>query len=174
MMRAGKGWAMVAALWAAMAAGAGADVLFGDPIGGRPPQPEDLRVFDDRMRMGARLVFEGSEDLAFEVKKPVHIELQMGFITSADVPAQDVRLRCKVFFVNPRNHISRMARDVICHEGNLGAVAGSWVPMALDLTFRPVATDLNGTSGVRIEVKDELSGAEQYFMPTYNWQGGAE
>ncbi len=170
-------WVFVAAslaLAASVSAPAAADVLFGDPIGGMAAKPEDLRVFDDRIRMAARLVFQGTEDLAAEVPKPAHIDLQMGFMTSKDVAADDVRLRCKVFFVNPKNRISRMAKDVICFEGNLGAVAGKWVLMDLPMTFRPVATDLNGTSGVRVEVKDEISGAEQYFMPTYNWQGGNE
>lgn len=157
-----------------LATPAAADVLFGDHIGTKAPKPEHLQVFDDRIRMGARLVFEGTEDLAFDVPKPAHIDLQLGFITSADVAADDVRLRCKVFFVSPRNRISRKIKDEVCFDGNLGAVAGQWVPMALELTFRPVATDLNGTSGVRIEVKDEISGAEQYFMPTYNWQRGNE
>lgn len=166
-------WILLAASLA-LAAPAAADVLFGDPIGGKAAKPEHLQVFDDRMRMAARLVFQGTEDLARDVPKAAHIDLQMGFITSKGVAADDVRLRCKVFFVDPKNHISRKAKDVICFEGNLGAVAGQWVPMALDLTFRPVATDLNGTSGVRVEVKDELSKAEQYFMPTYNWQGGNE
>jgi hypothetical protein len=151
-----------------------ADTLAGGLLETLEPRPEDLKVFDPRLRMAARLVFQGTEELARDVPKAAHIDLQMGFMTSADVAADDVRLRCRVFFVNPKNHISRKARDQICFDGNLGAVAGQWVVMDISTTFRPVATDLNGTSGVRVEVTDEVSGTVQYFMPTYGWQGGQE
>ena len=153
---------------------ASGDILAGGILETLEPRPEDLKVFDPRMRMAARLVFKGTENLAAHVKKPTAIELQMGFITSADVPADQVRLRCKMFFVDPKNQISHQVKDEICFSGNLGVVAGQWVAMQITTVFRPTTQDMNGTSGVRIEVTDEATGAVQYFMPTYDWQGGAE
>lgn len=166
--------AIVAALLIGVALPAGAEVLVGEPLGEQVASPEDLQVFDDRIRMAARLVFSGTDDLADRVDKPARIDLEMGFMTSADVAPEDVRLRCKVFFVDPGNQVSRIAKDVICYKGNLGEVAGKWVPMRLDFTFKPVTSDPKGTSGVRVEVKDQVSGEVAYFMPTYDWQGGQE
>jgi hypothetical protein len=151
---------------------ASADVLAGGKLRGLPPRPEDLKVFDPRINMAARLVFKGTDDLATHVKKSTRIELQMGFMVNSKAKAENVQLRCKLFFVSPSNHISKVKKDQICFEGNLAAVAGNWVSMNFTTDFRPVSTDKSGTSGVRIEVSDAETGALQYFMPTYDWQGG--
>lgn len=162
----------VAALVLTAGFAADADVLVGGKLQDLPPRPEDLKVFDGRINMAARLVFKGTEKLATHVEKKTEIELQMGFIAKAKGGADNLRLRCKLFFVSTSNQISRVKKDQTCFEGNLAAVAGKWVAMNITTVFRPVETDQSGTAGVRVEVYDEASGAVQYFMPTYDWQGG--
>jgi len=162
-----KGWPLALAL-AVLPLVAAAEVRFGD----LDPEPEVLKVFDDRMRMGARLVFSGSEDLALDVTQARKIDLQMGFITSADAVADDVRLRCVVRWVSPDGILSEPVRDVVCFEGNLGDVAGQWVPMSLDLTFRPDPDDAPGNTGVQVIVTEELTGTEVYFVPSFFWRAG--
>ncbi len=160
-------WLLATAL-AALPILAAAEIRFGD----QDPEPEVLKVFDDRMRMGARLVYSGSEDLALDVTEVRKIDLQMGFITSADVARDDVRLRCVASWVSPDGIVSEPVRDGVCFEGNLGDVAGQWVPMAIGLTFRPNPDDAPGNTGVQVIVTEELTGAEVYFVPSFFWRAG--
>lgn len=147
---------------------AGAEIRFGD----QDPEPEVLKVFDDRIRMGARLVYSGSEDLALDVTEVRKIDLQMGFISSKDVARDDVRLHCVARWVDPDGIVSDPVREGTCFEGNLGDVAGQWVTLDLPLTFRPNRQDQRGNTGVQVIVTDEISGAELYLVPSFYWRGG--
>lgn len=160
--------ALVALAFLGFALPAAAEIRMGDMT----PEPEVLKVFDDRMRMGARLVFHGTEDLAGQVDTVRKIDLQMGFITSADVARDDIRLHCTISFITPDSIAGAPVSDGTCWQGNLGDVAGQWVPMAVDLTFRPNPQDDSGTTGVRVIVTDEITGREVYFVPSFDWQGG--
>jgi hypothetical protein len=158
-----------------LAAPAAAETAFVGPDMSRAKaQPEDLKVFDDRMRMGARVTFKVAKDLlAREVEVETTLRLELGFITSADVAPDRVRLRCEAWFVGPDNTVGERVMNRICWQGSLGDVAGQWVPMAKGtLDFLPQAEDANGTWGVHVVVTDERTGRQQSFLPTWRWTGG--
>lgn len=139
----------------------------------KPAQPEDLIVFSDMIRMGARVVFDKNEALADEVELPAKLRLEVGFMTDTAAGDQKVKLRCEVRFVAPDGVVSDWKANKICYEGNLADTAGDWTLIPLDFKFIPEKTDLNGASGVEVQVTDEVSGLRKVMMPTYGWMGGA-
>lgn len=149
------------------------NAYIGPDMSHKAAQPEHLQVFDPRIRMAARIVFKGGDRLADRVTGPAVLRVEMGFITSKDVPHDTVRLRCRYLFVAPDNTSSEVMDQRLCWQGNLGDVAGQWVPMdKARFDFRPDPTDPNGTHAVHVEVTDEISGRVKVFLPSYDWQGG--
>lgn len=166
-----KAW-VFAAVWAVISASA----VFGEETSMVGPdvaaQPEDLIVFSDQIRMGARVVLDADESLAHEVTEPSLLRLEVGFMTDKAAGNQQVRLRCKIRFVAPDKTVGGFQKNDICYEGNLADTAGTWTLLKLKFKFRPQVSDLNGASGVWVQVTDELSDTEKVLMPTYGWMGG--
>ena len=138
-------------------------------VGAHDAQPEHLIEFDKRMRMGARIVVDRTEDLAAEVTKAVQLRFEVGFMTSADVAPDDVRLHCTISFVEADGSVGAPVRDRVCWEGNLGDVAGKWTLIDAPLLFRPQRDDPVGATGVLLVIKDEISRRERKLMPTFGW-----
>ena len=65
-----------------------------------------------------------------------------------------------------------MIDDKPCYEGRLSDATGQFVPLTLDLQFRPVASDPAGTSAVVVEVHDLVAKDHVTIYATYDWQGG--
>lgn len=161
-------WVLVAAL--VCAAGVALAQDKGMPkVGAHAAQPEHLIEFDKRMRMGARVTVDRTEDLAHEVTSPVQLRFEVGFMTSADVKADDVRLRCTISFVEADGSVGAPVRDRVCWEGNLGAVAGTWTLIDEPVKFRPRKEDPVGATGVLLVIRDEISKRERKLMPTFGW-----
>ena len=163
-------WVVVAALVCAAGVAQAQDRVA--KVGAHPAQPEVLIEFDKRMRMGARVVSDAAGALAGTMTTPAPLRLEAGFITSPDVRADKVRLRCIVRFVSATGERFAPVQDQICFAGNLGNVAGKWTVLETGVTFRPTKADPAGTSGVELRVVEEVSGAENTLMPTYGWEGG--
>ena len=160
-------WVLVAALVCAAGMGQAQDKVA--KVGAHPAQPEVLIEFDKRMRMGARIVVDRGEALASEVTKAVQLRFEVGFITSAEVKADDVRLTCKISFVEADGSIGAPVREGVCWEGNLGDVAGKWALIGAPLNFRPRREDPVGATGVLLRIRDEISRKERKVMPTFGW-----
>ncbi len=160
-------WVLVAALVCAAGLVQAQDRLA--KVGAHPAQPEVLIEFDKRMRMGARIVVDRGEALASEVTKAVQLRFEVGFMTSADVKADDVRLHCTLSFVEADGSIGAPVRDGVCWEGNLGDVAGKWTPVGEPLNFRPRLDDPVGATGVLLRIRDEIGKRERKLMPTFGW-----
>lgn len=166
-----KAWC-VAVLWAVVSASAvlaDESKMVGPDVAARP---ESLIVFSDQIRMGARVVFDADESLAAEVTTPALLRLEVGFMTDKAAGDQQVRLRCKIRFVAPDKTVGAFQKNDICYEGNLADTAGKWTLLKLKFKFRPQVSDLNGASGVWVEVTDDLSDTAKVMMPTYGWMGG--
>jgi len=139
----------------------------------RTPGPEYLTVFDDRIRMGARIVTSQDGAPAAEVATTDWLRLELGFITSADVAHGKVRLRCDTSFAGPDGAGAQTVRSAPCWQGDLAEVAGKWVPMPdANLRFHPERTDPNGRWFVRVVVRDDVTGHTATLTPSYTWTGG--
>lgn len=139
-------------------------------LGKADPQPEALGVFSDELRMGARIVMDGTEDLATAVRGKDVMALQFGFWTDAAAEGP-VKLRCTASFVMADGKKSKIVKDGICHDGDLADTRDSWTQSDWVLKFHNTETDIVGTGAVMLTVTDELSGDKIVLAPTYRWLG---
>lgn len=139
-------------------------------LGKADPQPEALGVFSMDLRMGARVVMDGTEDLATAVKGEDVMALQFGFWTDAEAQGP-VKLICKASFVMADGSKSKVIKEGVCFEGTLDDKQGTWTQSDWGLKFHNTDTDIVGTAAVMLTVTDELKGDQLVLAPTYRWLG---
>jgi len=139
-------------------------------LGAAEPRPEALAVFSDDLRMGARIVLDGTEDLATAVTGQQVMVLQFGFWTDKAAKGL-VRLHCSAAFVAPDGTQGAVVKDGLCHDGDLIETADSWTQSDWELKFHATDGDQPGTAAVMLTVTDEISGEKIVLAPTYRWLG---
>lgn len=160
---------VIAALFSALAAPALAQEV-SLQLGKADPQPEALAVFSDDLRMGARIVMDGTEDLATAVTGKAVMALQFGFWTDAEAKGL-VRLQCSAAFVGPDGKKGAVVKEGLCFDGDLIERQDSWTQSEWDLKFHASNEDVPGTAAVMLTVTDEITGQKIVLAPTYRWLG---
>ena len=138
------------------------------------PRPEDLNLMKNGLRVGARVVMDGSEDLALTSAPGDRLRFEAGFLPGGDLPAGTVALDCTLRFVGADGTLSDPVKQGTCFDGKRDVAKGEWLLLDVTTVFRPTADDPDGTSGVRIEITDTVSGAGLTLMPTYGFSGGKQ
>lgn len=160
---------VLSTLFAALASASLADEV-ALRLGKADPQPEALGVFSDDLRMGARIVLDGTEDLATAVTGKQVMALQFGFWTDKAAKGL-VRLNCSAAFVAPDGTKGEVVKDGLCYDGDLVETADSWTQSGWELKFHATESDEPGTAAVMLTVTDEISGEKIVLAPTYRWLG---
>lgn len=147
--------------------------IIGDPaVGTADPQTEHLGLIGDDIRIGARLLFDGTEDPAATLDRRRAVLLEVGFLVNQKSADRAIRLHCRIRFVDPTGAKGDVANDGLCYQGQLADLKGKWVVLPLNFRFKPQKADPNGTWGVEVAITDEETGEGVVLMPTYRWTGG--
>ncbi len=164
-------WAAVALVGWAGLAGALTEVdAYG--LGPNPPVPESWLKLDEDLSIRVRIL-DAKGNLAGQVDTVQVLRAEVSFFGREDAADREVRLFCTAYFMdaNAENSANVIA-DKPCYEGRLSDATGRFVPLQMDLQFRPVASDPAGTSAVGVMVRDAVVGDGVTLTPTYDWQGG--
>lgn len=145
----------------------------GDPkVGTAAPQTEQLGLIGNDIRIGARLLLDGTEEPAVKVGRGQKILLEVGFLVNQKSADRPIRLHCRIRFVQPSGEVGATAEDGLCFAGKLKSLKGKWTILPLNFRFKPQRGDPNGTWGVEVAITDEETAEGVILMPTYGWAGG--
>jgi hypothetical protein len=147
--------------------------IIGDPkVGNADPRTEHLGLIGDDIRIGARLLFDGTDEPAAEIDRRRTVLLEVGFLVNDKSADRAIRLHCRIRFVDPTGAKGDAAKDGLCYQGQLADLKGKWIVLPLNFRFKPQKADPNGTWGVEVAISDEETAEGVVLMPTYRWTGG--
>ena len=141
-------------------------------LGHHDPVPESWLKLDEDLSIRVR-VLDSRGKLIERVAAPQTLTAEVSLYGREGAADRDVRLVCSAFFIDSGAGWSEaVIDDKPCYEGRLSDATGQFVPLTLDLQFRPVASDPSGTSAVVVEVHDLVVKDHVTIYATYDWQGG--
>jgi hypothetical protein len=140
-------------------------------IGISPAHPTDEAFLGEGIGASAVLINERTGMPAAVVDRADTIRLVAALHTAPDRPDRPLHLTCDVEFIAV-DGTRADGTEGVCFAGTLRAASDG--PQKLNLTFRftPSADDLAGTAGIKLHLRDELTGDEAILVPTYDWKGG--
>lgn len=141
-------------------------------LGHHKARPTATRTVEGLYSLRARLVDAKTGDPAEVVLAGHKLRLELAFTAENGNPNDQMRLRCRVQFLDAEATASEFSKEAICFDGKVADGAGGFAAMNLPLTFRPSPADPAGTSAVKVRVTDEATGEDYLLVPTYDWRGG--
>jgi hypothetical protein len=141
-------------------------------LGYHKPVPERWLKLDEDLSIRIRVLHKDGA-LAAEVTAGQVVQTEVTFFGREGAKDRDVQLVCSARFKDAEAVDSDFVRqDKPCYTGRLSDATGRFVPLDMDLYFRPVSTDPAGTSAVEVQVTDKVVNDHVTLWATYDWQGG--
>lgn len=154
--------------------------VFAGTLGGGPelgtaePWPLYRAHFLQDLEVAVAIVRAGDGALAGTVTAAEPLRVEVAVFATASLPEQPLRLHCQIQRADPQKTVSAVLWHDTCFDGKLADIATDGTMLAVDYTFTPAASDLNGTAGVVFTIWDEASDQTGMLLATYRWTGGAE
>jgi hypothetical protein len=142
-------------------------------LGTHAPEPESWLKLDEDLSIRVRILHASNGELAPVVTRPEILRAEISMFGREGAADREVNLTCWVYFKDAEAASSDFVVDgKPCYRGRLSDATGRFVPLDLDLSFRPVASDPAGTSAVVVRVEDSVVDDHIGLFPTYGWEGG--
>lgn len=136
------------------------------------PRPEALNLMKNGLRVGARVVMDGTGDPAMTSAPGDRLRFEAGFLPGADLAPGGAVLTCELRFVSAKGARGKAVKQGTCFDGTRAVAKGEWVLLDIATVFQPTPDDPTGASGVELTLTDSVSGASLVLMPTYGFSGG--
>ena len=116
-------------------------------------------------------ILKRSGEVATKVSSLSVLHLRSYVTVQKGTGSQTLNLHCRATWIDANGQPGDFVKDVpVCFKATAPATSLPY-DLQLDVKFRPSQDDPPGTSGFRIEVWDEVTGARTEFDVTYGWKG---
>jgi hypothetical protein len=159
---------MAAPVWAGAIANTGGE---GAGFGNVPAEPSWHEDLIPGVTITTSIFLDGPGRSAMQVSRLAPLRLDSFITVQKGTGPQRVKLHCRAVWVNAAGIETGWSHDVPdCLDATL---TDDSLPTRLAMTFRftPGKDDPVGTSGFRVEIEDEISGASGLLQVTYGWRG---